>query len=72
MSMSFENILNFISERPKQLLSERDHTPEESMHMQIKRATKEMRHIQFTIERLEQEFRDSLEASNHQTKKKAS
>ena len=68
LTMSFEHILNFIAERPKQLLSERDHTPEESMHKQIKGATKDMKYISFTIARLEKEFRDSHEASNHQKK----
>jgi hypothetical protein len=43
LQMSFERIVSFVSERPKQLLSEQDHTPEESMHAQIKRVTRDMR-----------------------------
>jgi hypothetical protein len=67
LQMNFEQILNFISEKPKVLLSETIETPggEESMYMQIKRATKDMQFIEFTLERLEKEFRDSHEASNH-------
>jgi ecotropic viral integration site 5 protein len=67
LSMNFEQILNFVTEKPKHLLSEHMMTPQfdlqETMHSELKRATKDIRHLQFTLQRLEKEFRDSLEAS---------
>jgi hypothetical protein len=60
--MSFEQIVSFVSEQPKHFLSA--NTPEaESLYDQLKKATKKMSQLDYTLERLEKEFRDSYEAS---------
>lgn len=70
LQMNFEQILNFVSEKPKHILAEYMMTPDSSLHMhtQLRRVTYEMNDLSFTLERLEKEFRDSLDASNHQKK----
>ena len=77
--MNFEQILNFITETPKQLLSGKSQvvmggTPggtgsppsDELLHSTLKKSTQGMQHIRFTLERLETEFMTSFDISNHQ------
>ena len=76
--MNFEQILNFITETPKQLLSGKGHAlsggtpggsggpvPDELLHSTLKKSTQAMQHIRFTLDRLETEFMTSFDLSNH-------
>ena len=71
--MPFEQILNFISERPKQLLSQGiDETPDSSattMYDELKAVTKNMRNMDYVLGQLEKEFLESLKEANHQKNK---
>jgi hypothetical protein len=63
--MNFEQILNFITEKPKHLLSEYV-TPGENdmiLHHELKRSTQNLVNIEYTLNRLEKEFKDSLAAA---------
>ena len=74
LQMNFEQILNFVSETPKLMLASNKNslTPNgnedltEVLHTLIKRATKSMSHISYTLDKLEIEFKLSHEAANHQ------
>lgn len=79
LQMNFEQILNFITETPKQLLSGKSlvamggtpggsgtPAPNELLHSTLKKSTQGMQHIRFTLERLETEFMTSFDISNHQ------
>jgi hypothetical protein len=78
--MNFEQIISFVTDMPKQLLSGKkinaQGTPggepsEDLLHTTLKKSTKGMKHIRYTLERLEQEFMTSFDASNHQKNKQA-
>ena len=42
------------------------------MYHQLKKSTKEMKNLSFILRQLEKEFRESLEAANHQKNKSVS
>ena len=77
LQMNFEQILNFVSETPKLMLASNKHslTPTDNedltevLHSLIKKATKNMSHISYTLDKLEIEFKQSHEAANHQKAK---
>ena len=61
LQMSFEQILNFITEKPKLLLSEEATAGQGmSMYWQLKKGAM-VAHLDYVVDRLEQEFKNSLE-----------
>lgn len=66
LQMNFEQILNFITEKPKFMLSEMV-TPGDNniiLYQELKRSLKSNTNLSFILSRLEKEFKDSLEAAN--------
>lgn len=65
LKMNFEQILNFITEKPKQLLSEYV-TPGENdqiLYAELHNAFSDQVEFEYILERLENEFKNSLEAA---------
>jgi hypothetical protein len=66
MQMGFEQILSFITEKPKFMLSEYT-TPGNNdtiLYQELKKSLRGNRHLTFILGKLEKEFKDSLEAAN--------
>lgn len=63
--MSFESILNFITEKPKHMLSEFVTPGSDNMvlYKELKQGLKGTKNLGFILNRLEKEFKDSLEAA---------
>ncbi len=62
LQMNFEQILNFVSETPKQILSGKGVTPNGEdqpaiIYKKIKLASQNMTHLSYTLEKLETEFK---------------
>lgn len=64
LQMNFEQILSFVSDKPKQLLSYPKNGEEilsdKTLYSSIKGSVREIKHTDFLLQRLEQEFMDSL------------
>ena len=65
LQMNFEQILNFITEKPKTMLTEKnvDYKKEELIYHLLKKSSKGMHDLTYLLQRLEQEFKDSQEAA---------
>lgn len=65
LAMNFEQILNFITEKPKLILSEccNQVTGENLIYSLLKKSSKGKPDLSFLLQRLEQEFNNSLAAA---------
>lgn len=65
LKMGFEQILNFITEKPKYMLSEHVTPDAENRHLclELKKSFKVNTNLSFILSKLEKEFKDSLEAA---------
>ena len=64
LQMNFEQILGFVSDAPKRLLS--GGALPRSLHAELKVGTSQVRHLRFTLDLLEKEFLDQLQAAGSQ------
>lgn len=66
--MNFESILNYVAEKPKQMLSEFNNTPTHEtecvLYHDLKNSNPSLKHLDYILSRLESEFIGSLEAAN--------
>ncbi|CDW76802.1 tbc domain-containing protein [Stylonychia lemnae] len=64
--MNFEQILNFITEKPKTILSEHISLDDQRpiLYQELKTCLKDTPKLDFILTKLEREFKDSLEAAN--------
>jgi len=60
--MNFEQILGFVSDSPKQLL--KGEALPQTLHAELKAGTSKVRHLSFTLDLLEREFLDQLQAAS--------